>query len=108
MDFAHTPAAERSRLTKATQLARWCYARGIDDRVLTLDPPVLRFIARQAGVNPPHQTGSRSSTWHLVGDLLHARAQWDLRHDHPRTPAPPCLTCAAGAVCAVHTSPVPR
>lgn len=102
MDFAHTPAAERSRLAKATQLAQWCYARGIDHRVQHLDAATLRFIARQADVNPPHQGGSPSSTWRLVGDMLTARTAWDVRHHRAPPPRAQCLTCAAGAVCALH------
>jgi len=83
VDFAHTAAAERARRTKSTQLARWCYARGIDHRVLDLDATVLRFIARQADVNPPHQPGPLSPPRRLVGDLLTARAEWAARHNHP-------------------------
>jgi len=102
-DFAHTTAAERARQDKANQLARWCYARGVDVRVLELDPAVLRSIARQAGVNPPHQTGGTvSPTWQLVADLLTARTDWDHRHNHA-SPAPAeCLLCAVGAGCARH------
>jgi hypothetical protein len=105
VDFAHTTAAERARQDKAKQLARWCYARGVDVRVLELNPVVLRSIARQAGVNPPRCTGTVSATWQLVADLLTARTDWDHRHNHA-SPAPAqCLVCAVRAGCAHH--PVP-
>lgn len=107
VNFAHTAAAERARQDKAKQLARWCYARGVDARVLELDPVVLRSIARQAGVNPPHQSGAASTTWQLVADLLTARTDWDHRHHHA-SPAPaPCVLCAVSTSCDRHRAPTP-
>jgi len=105
VDFAHTTAAERARQDKAKQLARWCYARGVDVRVLELDPVVLRSIARQAGVNPPHQTGAVSATWQLVADLLTARTDWDRRHNHAAPAPAQCVLCAVGTSCDRHRPP---
>ncbi len=101
-DFAHTTVAERARQDKAKRLARWCYARGVDVRVLELDPVVLRSIARQAGVNPPHQTGTVPPTWQLVADLLAARTDWDHRYNQASPVPAECVVCAGGAGCARH------
>lgn len=80
MDFAHTHEAAAARHRKAQTLGRWCYARGILAGVSELPPPLLRVIARQVGVRPPHYAAGRSETWHLVDELLVARVAWDRAH----------------------------
>lgn len=106
-DFAHTTAAEQARMEKAKTLARWCYTRGIRGHLLEVDPAVLRSLARQAGVNPPHQVGAVSPTWQLVDELLVARAQWDRDHSCPPPPAAAvCVACVVrGSLSCGH--PVP-
>jgi hypothetical protein len=96
VDFAHTTAAERARQDKAKQLARWCYARGVDVRVLELDPVVLRSIARQAGAKPPHQTGAASET----------SSSRTFSPPAPTGTAPAqCVLCAVGTSCDRHRPP---
>jgi len=81
VDFAHTPRAEQARHRKARILARWCYQRGVLAGVSALRPPLLRFIAHEAGVRAPHQdAGGCSETWQQVEALLAARRDWDRRH----------------------------
>ena len=96
VDFAHTAQAQRQRQRKAKTLARWCYTRGLGPEVATAEEPLLRAIARAAGVAPPHRRNGHSPTWDLVADLLRARAEWDHVH-HIAAPAP-----AQCAQCAVH------
>ena len=50
--YAHSAHAESRRQEKARTLARWCYDRGIDARILNVAPDRLRLIARQASVTP--------------------------------------------------------
>lgn len=101
-DWAHTARAEEQRRRKAKVLARLCYSRGIDARVLEADQVLRRRLARTAEVNPPHEPadGSAGETWHLVVELLHARSEWDTRHDRRPPPPASCLLCAS-------TTPVP-
>lgn len=73
VDFAHTARAEQARHHKAQILARWCYRRGVLAGVSALRPPLLRFIAHEAGVRAPHQdAGSCSEIWRQVEALLAA------------------------------------
>ena len=100
-DWAHTARAEQQRRRKAKVLARLCYSRGIDARVLEADQVLRRRLARTAEVNVPHEpNGGAGETWHLVVELLHARAEWDTRHGRRPPPPASCLLCAS-------TTPVP-
>jgi hypothetical protein len=93
VDFAQTVQAQRRRGLKAQTLARWCYTRGLGPDVVTAEEPVLRAIARAAGVSPPHRRNGRSPTWDLVRQLLELRPAWD--REHGITPPAPacCLDC---------------
>ena len=93
VDFAHTAQAQRQRALKAQTLARWCYTRGLGPDVVNAEEPVLRAIARAAGVSPPHRRDGRSPTWDLVAQLLRLRPAWDREHNIvPPSPAC-CLDC---------------
>lgn len=93
--YAHGQLAQQQRQHKARQLARWCYDRGIGPAVSHQPPPVLRSVAKQAGVSAPHHEPDGSSpTWTMVSELLTARAGWDRAHGQ-QAPAPPvqCIAC---------------
>ena len=85
-DFAHTDQAARMRREKALELARYVWDRGISaDELLALPDPVLRKLARAAGVHPP----STLETWRETGELLAQKAAWALRNPaHPSATAP--------------------
>ena len=93
VDFAHTAQAQRQRGLKANTLARWCYTRGVGPDVVDAQEPILRAIARAAGVAPPHRRNGQSPTWDLVRQLLELRPAWDREHNIV-PPAPACcLDC---------------
>ena len=92
--FAHNTLAEARRLEKARVLARWCYDRGIDARILAVAPERLRYVARQAGVAPPHHEDTGSPTWQLVAELLTQRQAWDREHAVAPPPPATCVDCA--------------
>lgn len=102
--FTHSQYAQRRRMDKGRELARWCYQRGIGPGVAAQEPAVLRLAARAAGVNPPHvDDQGHSWTWQLVAELLHARVAWDRAHGQPPPTHVPCIACAVlPAVCRQH------
>ena len=106
VDHAHTPTAERLRLAKATDLARWCYARGLGPDVSNEGAATRRAIARQAGVRPPRDIDGTSETWALVASLLRDRVRWDLAHGWQPPPPPTCTGCLVhGRPCRRHAPP---
>jgi hypothetical protein len=92
--YAHSAHAEARRQEKARTLARWCYDRGIDARILDVAPDRLRLVARQAGVTPPHHEASGSPTWELVAYLFTQREAWDRAHGVVPPPRADCVDCA--------------
>lgn len=98
--YAHSAFAESRRRDKARTLARWCYDRGIDARILDVAPDRLRLVARLAGVAPPHQEATGSPTWQLVADLLTQREAWDRAHAVAAPPRADFVDCVIeGAPC---------
>ena len=77
----------------AKTLARWCYARGIDERILECGENLLRSAVDQAlgRAAPLHL---ESLLWQHTAALLGQRRDWDRAHQvSPPTPAE-CLPCA--------------
>ena len=110
IDYASTPTARHHRREKAKTLARWCYANGVDARILDAPAELRRKVARAAGVSPPHErNGEAGETWRMVAELLAARVVWD--HAHAVTPPEPagCLDCvlATGGRCGGNHDPDP-
>lgn len=77
----------------AKTLARWCYARGIDERILECGESVLRSAVDQALGRAAPLHLERVLLQHTAA-LLGQRRDWDRAHQvSPPTPAE-CLTCA--------------
>jgi len=115
VDFAHTPRAEQARHRKARILARWCYQRGVLAGVSALPPPLLRFIAHEAGVRAPHQdAGGCSETWQQVdavrtGYPVGLCREWEPLHEGIRWVSPRELAAhwASAAVVVVTVPALP-
>lgn len=86
----------------AKRLARWCYDRGIDARIVDageqlLGRAVTEALGRRAA---PHL---ERALWQHVSRLLYQRRQWDTEHRVAAPPVPACLGCAiAPADCPEH------
>ena len=80
-------------MTAAKTLARWCYNRGVDERVLGCGEQLLIAAVDQA-LGRPAPTHLEHALWQQVATLLRQRRDWD--RDHQVTPPPPaaCLPCA--------------
>ncbi len=80
-DFAHSEQAAKSRLDKATALARYIWERGIDgSELLALSDAARRKLARAADIQPP----STMETWTITADLLDRKNAWAKANpDHP-------------------------
>ena len=80
-------------MTAAKTLARWCYSRGVDERVLGCGEQLLKAAVDQA-FGRPAPAHLEHALWEQVATLLRQRRDWD--RDHQVTPPPPaaCLPCA--------------
>ena len=82
---------EQVRMAAKT-LARWCYVRGVDERVLGVGQQLLTAAAGQAlgRAAPAHL---EQALWQQTAALLRQRRDWDRDHQvSPPTPAA-CLPC---------------
>jgi hypothetical protein len=87
--------------TAAKMLARWCYSRGVDERVLGRGEQLLK--AGRPGAGRPAPAPLEHALWQQVATLLRQQRDWD--RDHQVTPPPPaaCLPCAVAVdQCATH------
>ena len=82
------------QLTMAAKtLARWCYARGVDERVLGCGEQLLKAAVDQA-LGRPAPAHIEQSLWQQTATVLRQRRDWDRDHQvSPPTPAA-CLPCA--------------
>lgn len=91
------------QLTAAAKtLPRWCYQRGVDERILGCAEQLLPSAAEQA-------LGSRTAPqleralWQQVAPLLQQRREWDRAHQIAPPAAAECIWCAvARASCPDH------
>src|SRR3546814_1831261 len=76
----------------AKTLARWCYARGIDERILECGENLLRSAVDQAlgRAAPLHL---ESLLWQHTAALLGQRRDWDRAHQVSGPAAAKCLLC---------------
>ncbi len=80
----------------AKTLARWCYARGIDERLLGCGEQLCRVAVDQA-LGRPAPAHLEQALWQQTATLLGQRRDWDREHQvGPPTPAA-CLPCAVAA-----------
>ena len=79
--------------TAAKTLARWCYRRGVDERVLGCGEQLRKAAVDQA-LGRPAPAHLEHALWQQTATLLRQRRDWD--RDHQITPPPPapCLPCA--------------
>ena len=85
------------QLTAAARtLARWCYRRGVDERILSSGERLLQAAVDQAlgRPAPPHR---EHALWQQTSTLLRQRRDWDRAHQVSPPPAAECLRCAVGA-----------
>ena len=84
---------DEQMMTAAKTLARWCYNRGVDERVLGCGEQLLKAAVDQA-LGRAARAHLEHSLWQQVATLLRQRRDWD--RDHQVTPPPPaaCLPCA--------------
>lgn len=94
---------ERQVATAAKTLARWCYQRGLDERLLDADERLLRLATNQAlGRRTPPERGPSQlervqfdqALWAQTAVLLQLRRAWDLAHQITAPAAADCLWCA--------------
>ena len=77
----------------AKTLARWCYARGLDERLLGSGEQLRRAAVDQA-LGRPAPAHLEQALWQQTAALLRQRRDWDRAHQvSPPTPAA-CLPCA--------------
>lgn len=82
--------------TAAKTLARWCYARGVDERILTCGDQLLKKAVDQAiGRSVPAHL--EHALWQQTAMLLRQRRDWDRDHQGTPPPAAACLPCAVAA-----------
>ena len=98
MDEQLTTAVTRAAKT----LARWCYARGLDKRLLGCREQLRRLAVDQAvgRLAPAHL---EQALWQQTATLLRQRRGWD--RDRPVSPPAPAayLPCAVAAdQCPIH------
>jgi hypothetical protein len=78
-DYAQTAHAKQNRAEKARTLALFAWERGVlVDDLLYLEPPLMRRLARAAGIRRPPS----DATWLAVADLLEKRETWDDQHQN--------------------------
>jgi hypothetical protein len=83
-----------AQLTAAAKtLARWCYERGVDERVFDAGEQILgRAVDQALGRRATPQL--EHALWQHVAGLLRQRRQWDSAHQVTAPPAAECLWCA--------------
>lgn len=89
----------------AKTLARWCYRRGVDERILGCGEQLLQAAVDQAlgRPAPPHR---EHALWQQTATLLRQRRDWDRAHQVSPPPAADCLRCAVAAdQCPTHARP---
>lgn len=79
--------------TAAKTLARWCYARGVDERVLGCGEPLLKAAVEQA-LGRPAPAHLEHALWQQTAALLGQRRDWDRAHQMSGRGAAKCLLCA--------------
>ncbi|MGE9809537.1 hypothetical protein [Janibacter sp. G1551] len=90
----------------AKTLARWCYERGVDERVLRCDTTVLWRAVDQAIGRPTTPAHLERPLWERTAALLRQRRDWDREHHVTPPPTSPCPPCAvAPELCPVHAHP---
>ena len=72
-------------MTAAKTLARWCYNRGVDERVLGCCEQLLKAAVAQA-LGRPAPAHLEHALWQQAATLLRQRRDWD--RDHQVTPPP--------------------
>ena len=87
------PRGDEQLTTAAKTLARWCYRRGVDERVLGCGAQPLTGAVDQA-LGRPAPAHLEHALWQQTATLLRQRRDWD--RDHQVTPPPPAawLPCA--------------
>ena len=91
------------QLTSAAKtLARWCYERGVDERILGCSAQLLAAAVDQA-LGRPAPVHIEQALWRQAAALLRQRRDWDCDHQvSPPSPAA-CLPCAvAHDLCPSH------
>ena len=83
-------------MTAAKTLARWCYGRGVDERILTCGDQLLRKAVDQA-IGRPAPAHLEHALWQQTAMLLRQRRDWDRDHQVTPPPAAACLPCAVAA-----------
>ncbi|MBB3043947.1 hypothetical protein [Nocardioides soli] len=80
-------------MTAAKTLARWCYGRGVDERILGCGEQFLKAAVDQA-LGRPAPAHLEHAPWQQTATVLRQRRDRD--RDHQITPPPPapCLPCA--------------
>jgi len=86
----------------AKALARWCYDRGVDERVLAVGEQLLGYAVDQA-LGRRDAPPVEHALWEQVATLLRRRRAWDTAHQITPPPAAECLRCAiASPACPTH------
>lgn len=89
--------------TAAKTLARWCYSRGVDERVLGCGEQLLKVAVEQA-LGRPAPAHLEHALWQRTAALLGQRRDWDRAHQVSGRAAAKCLLCAvARDRCPEHT-----
>ena len=83
-------------MTAAKTLARWCYGRGVDERILTCGDQLLKKAVDQA-IGRPAPPHLEHALWQQTATLLRQRRDWDRDHQVTPPPAAACLPCAVAA-----------
>jgi hypothetical protein len=83
-------------MTAAKTLARWCYGRGVDERILTCGDQLLKKAVDQA-IGRPAPAHLEHALWQQTATLLRQRRDWDRDHQVTPPPAAACLPCAVAA-----------
>lgn len=86
----------------AKRLARWCYERGLDERILGAGEQLLgRAVTQALGRRATPQL--EHALWQHVAVLFRQRRHWDTTHGIAAPAAATCLWCAiAGRDCPQH------
>jgi len=86
----------------AKTLARWCYARGVDERLLGCGEQLLKAAVDQA-LGRPAPAHLEHELWHQTATLLRQRREWDRDHQLSAPTPATCLPCAVAVdQCAIH------